>query len=158
MPLARLTFVNQSKGHPALRWPSMPTSNLPAAAERAERSLCSATGGGTEELTDGPFRKSHSDFPRSADLRRRKVDQLVHDTAQPITWPCQCDATERVAQSVRSLAASWLFNPRRQAHFLLECHSADFLMPNVRAEAGPTAKRQARAVENAPARRAGLAF
>ena len=30
--------------------------------------------------------------------------------------------------------------------------------PNVRAEAGPTAKRQARAVENAPARRAGLAF
>ena len=30
--------------------------------------------------------------------------------------------------------------------------------PNVRAEAGPTAKRQARAVENAPARRAGLVF
>ena len=33
-----------------------------------------------------------------------------------------------------------------------------FVTPNVRAEAGPTAKRQARAVENAPARRAGLAF
>ena len=32
------------------------------------------------------------------------------------------------------------------------------LRPNVRAEAGPAAKRQARAVENAPARRAGLAF
>ena len=32
------------------------------------------------------------------------------------------------------------------------------VMPNVRAEAGPAAKRQARAVENAPARRAGLAF
>ena len=32
------------------------------------------------------------------------------------------------------------------------------LRPNVRAEAGPTAKRQARAVENAPARCAGLAF
>ena len=30
--------------------------------------------------------------------------------------------------------------------------------PNVRAEAGPTAKCQARAVENAPARRAGLVF
>ena len=30
--------------------------------------------------------------------------------------------------------------------------------PNVRAEAGPTAKRQARAVENAPAHCAGLAF
>ena len=34
----------------------------------------------------------------------------------------------------------------------------EFVTPNVRAEAGPTAKRQARAVENAPARRAGLAF
>ena len=32
------------------------------------------------------------------------------------------------------------------------------VMPNVRTEAGPTAKRQARVVENAPARRAGLAF
>ena len=31
-------------------------------------------------------------------------------------------------------------------------------LPNVRAEAGPTAKRQARAVENAPAHCAGLAF
>ena len=30
--------------------------------------------------------------------------------------------------------------------------------PNVRAEAGPTAKRQARAVENARAHCAGLAF
>ena len=59
----------------------------------------------------------------------------------------QCDATERVAQSVRGLAASWLFNPRRQAHFLLECHPADFLMPNVRAEAGPTAERQRTIIE-----------
>ena len=33
-----------------------------------------------------------------------------------------------------------------------------FVRSNVRAEAGPAAKRQARAVENAPARRAGLAF
>ena len=32
------------------------------------------------------------------------------------------------------------------------------LRPNVRAEAGPTAKRQARAVENARAHRAGLVF
>ena len=32
------------------------------------------------------------------------------------------------------------------------------VLPNVRAEAGPTAKRQARAVENAPAHCAGLAF
>ena len=32
------------------------------------------------------------------------------------------------------------------------------VMPNVRAEAEPTAKRQARAVENAPARRTGLVF
>ena len=37
-------------------------------------------------------------------------------------------------------------------------HRPRFVLPNVRAEAGPTAKRQARAVENAPARRAGLVF
>ena len=29
------------------------------------------------------------------------------------------------------LAASWLFDSRRQAHFLLEHCTADFLMPNV---------------------------
>ena len=34
----------------------------------------------------------------------------------------------------------------------------EFVLPNVRAEAGPTAKRQARAVEDAPAHCAGLAF
>ena len=39
-----------------------------------------------------------------------------------------------------------------------ERNRVGFLMPNVRAEAGPAAKRQARAVENAPARRAGLVF
>ena len=32
------------------------------------------------------------------------------------------------------LAASWLFNSRRQAHFLLDCHMAVVLMPNVRAK------------------------
>ena len=53
---------------------------------------------------------------------------------------------------------SWLFSSRRQAHFLLAEPKAGFLMPNVRAEAGTTAKRQACAVENAPARRAGLVF
>ena len=29
------------------------------------------------------------------------------------------------------LGLSWLFNPRRQAHFLLEVHIAVVLMPNV---------------------------
>ena len=47
------------------------------------------------------------------------------------------------------LAASWLFNPRRQAHFLLELHIAVVLMPNVRAKRATTAGLQARAGENA---------
>ena len=47
---------------------------------------------------------------------------------------------------------------RRKPHFLLEERTASFVQPNVRAEVGPTAKRQARAVENAPAHCAGLAF
>ena len=42
----------------------------------------------------------------------------------------------------------------RAGHHSMACHET----PNVRAEAGPTAKRQARVVENAPAHCAGLAF
>ena len=45
-------------------------------------------------------------------------------------------------QETRGLAASWLFNPRRQAHFLLELHLAVVLMPNVRAKRATTAGRQ----------------
>ena len=41
---------------------------------------------------------------------------------------------------------------------MLERQMTVAMTPNVRAEAGPSAKRQARAVENAPARRAGLVF
>ena len=46
------------------------------------------------------------------------------------------------------LTASWLFHSRRQAHFLLERHTAFCLMPNVRVEAGPAAKPLARTMEN----------
>ena len=48
------------------------------------------------------------------------------------------------------LAASWLLNSRRQAHFLLDCHMAVVLMPNVRAKRATTGGRQARADENVP--------
>ena len=48
------------------------------------------------------------------------------------------------------LAASWLSNPRRQAHFLRELRIAFVLMPNVRAKRATTAGRQARAGENVP--------
>ena len=57
-----------------------------------------------------------------------------------------------------ALPRLWLFRLRRQALTLLKRHIAAFALPNVRAEAGPTAKRQARVVENAPAHCAGLAF
>ena len=59
---------------------------------------------------------------------------------------------------IRGLAASWLFSSRRQAHFLLEHRTMGLLMPNVRAEAGPTAKRQARDADNSLRRFAGLVF
>ena len=49
---------------------------------------------------------------------------------------------------IGGLAASWLFNPRRQAHFLLARHKLDYPMPNVRAKRETTAGRQARAGEN----------
>ena len=46
----------------------------------------------------------------------------------------------------------------RAIHRRFVRHGVCFARPNVRAEAGPTAKRQARVVENAPAHCAGLAF
>ena len=47
-------------------------------------------------------------------------------------------------------AASWLFSSRRQALILLEHCTACFARPNVRVEAGPAARRQARAGDNVP--------
>ena len=74
--------------------------------------------------------------------------------------PAPCVAL--IASSLRpaltricGLAASWLFDSRRQAHFLREHCMADFLMPNVRAKREPTVARQARAVENATAPQTG---
>ena len=37
-----------------------------------------------------------------------------------------CQACTPGRTGIRGLAALWLFNPRRQAHFLLEHHTADF--------------------------------
>ena len=53
-------------------------------------------------------------------------------------------------QETCGLAASWLFNPRRQAHFLPELHIAVVLMPNVRAKRATTAGRQRLDGENVP--------
>ena len=51
----------------------------------------------------------------------------------------------------RQRSMTWLFRKACIAQ-------VEFVLPNVRAEAGPTAKRQARVVENAPAHCAGLVF
>ena len=51
----------------------------------------------------------------------------------------------------RQGSMAWLFREAGIAQ-------VEFVQPNVRAEAGPTAKRQARAVESAPAHCAGLAI
>jgi len=45
-------------------------------------------------------------------------------------------------------AASWLFSSRRQALILLAHCTVSVARPNVRVEAGPTARRQARTGEN----------
>jgi hypothetical protein len=52
------------------------------------------------------------------------------------------------ATTPSGFAASWLFHPRRQAHFLLAQRHCIFRMPNVRAKRATTAGRQARAGEN----------
>jgi len=49
--------------------------------------------------------------------------------------------------SSESAAASWLFGSRRQALIPLEHCRTSVARPNVRVEAGPTARRQARATE-----------
>ena len=66
-------------------------------------------------------------------------------SVEPVAWsrlPAQDETC--------GLAASWLFNPRRQAHFLLELYIAVVLMPNVRAKRATAVGRQARAGENVP--------
>ena len=56
-------------------------------------------------------------------------------------------------------ALAVLAKTQRVMHeYVLTTPGPHLVLPNVRAEAGPTAKRQARAVENAPAHCAGLAF
>ena len=65
-----------------------------------------------------------------------------------VDWRPRASAWRRAG--IRGLAASWLFDSRRQAHFLLEHHTVAILMPNVRAKRAPAAGRQARAGEKEP--------
>ncbi len=59
-----------------------------------------------------------------------------------------CRACTSCRAGIRGLAASWLFNSRRQAHFLLEHHKADSVLPNVRAKLATTAWRAGQAAQN----------
>ena len=81
----------------------------------------------------------------------------------------QADATDFRAEKrqpvsrrrVHDLRNSGLLDRQRSMDWLFwkaGIAQVEFVLPNVRAEAGPTSKRQARAVENAPAHCAGLAF
>ena len=96
---------------------------------------------------------------------------MSHDGASvPQYFRClQADATDFRAEKLQPVSrcrvhdfrkSGLLARQRSMAWLFREAGIAqvEFVQPNVRAEAGPTAKRQARAVENAPARRAGLAF
>jgi len=64
--------------------------------------------------------------------------------------PCGLQAGTRRARATCAFLPVWLFNPRRQTLILLACSGAPVARPNVRVEAGPTARRQARAGDNVP--------
>ena len=78
----------------------------------------------------------------AADFRAEKL--------QPVSR-CRVHDFRKSGLLSRLQSLAWLFREAGIAQ-------VEFVQPNVRAEAGPTAKRQARAVENAPAHCAGLGF
>ena len=69
----------------------------------------------------------------------------VFPSVEPVAWSRLPTPDETCG-----LASSWLFSPRRQAHFLLELHIAIVLMPNVRAKGAPAVGRQGPVGENVP--------
>ena len=75
-----------------------------------------------------------------------------------LDWLRWLHGLDGCATTDRGFAALWLFSSRRQALILLDIARCVIAWPNVRAEAGPTAKRQARAADNSLRRCAGLAF
>ena len=74
--------------------------------------------------------------------------------ARPIRLWCNAAST---GEEPYSLAMTVVERLGTAAQARLVCSDVDTKVLNVRAEAGPTSKRQARVVENAPAHCAGLA-
>ena len=99
-------------------------------------------------------------------LQLRLVDLLLYlDEAYSkcashiVSW-FKRESASREGRSHSGEAGVRVFEPRTSGANQESCegHDGGSKRPNVRAEAGPTAKRQARVVENAPAHCAGLAF
>ena len=78
------------------------------------------------------------------------VTDFRAEKLQPVSR-CRVHDLRKSGMLARQRSMAWVFREAGIAQ-------VEFVQPNVRAEAGPTAKRQARAVENAPAHCAGLAF
>ena len=146
--------------HVAPRRPSWPTTDLPAAADQAERSHRARDGGWPEELTLEPRSKSRSCSPRSTDLRRWNADLFLHDEATllPVVFPAAGQLNDWLGLRA-AMPRCDHSSPRHRPHFLLRYRTVEFVLPNVRAEAGPTAGRQGPTGENVPrtARRALVA-
>ena len=85
-------------------------------------------------------------------IEARLASLAREETENPLNFRTNCSDASRISNSVAG--GSKLKRVLMLRHMVRKV----FAMPNVRAEAGPTAKRQARAVENAPAHFAGLAF
>ena len=153
MPLGQLILVKKNEGKPLRADQRSHATNLPAAADQAERSHGAADGGGPQELTDRSCSEGYSCLPRSAELRRRKVDLLLHEQSV-LLRSVLLSAAVQVSERRWLLAAT----PRRGCLMLgaarrtscLRRHRLHFVMPNVRAKRATTAGRQARAGENVP--------
>jgi len=77
---------------------------------------------------------------------RRCVNSLCSITRSKLRFR----TTTHRRDVIRGSAALWLFTSRRQAHYLLELHKAEFLMPNVRAKRATTAWRAGQQAQNGP--------
>ena len=97
---------------------------------------------------------------QSGKLAGDRLQQMKADRAQALRWRDQLDSALTVCRCAGRVIDSSAYQGISDEDCDLEVAVRNWraLGPNVRAEAGPTAKRQARVVENAPAHCAGLAF
>ena len=157
MPLGQLNLVKKYGGKPLRAdqagLPRICLPPRPKLNEAAVLRCCGAAdGGGLQELTEEPCSEDHRRLPRSADLRRRKVDPFLHARSVPLrsVFPDAVQVNERRWLLAAMPRRGCLILGAARRTFCRRRQGLHFVMPNVRVKPAPTVGRQARAGENVP--------